>query len=144
TFLRLHDIVTLVLGIMQSKIIAGILGSRMYLKAEIPALDSIQKIKTNRKIFSKTGLHRFAQYLDTPRIDEVHGRHLKYNIIHIKKQTILLRHTIKAPAVVHLSRIKCKFSFHPLASPWCRVKEWHNAERRSRRFVHAGIKCLPV
>src|SRR5690606_138114 len=124
--------------------IAGVLSGRVYLKAEVTPADRIQKVKTDRKIFPKTGFHRPAENLTTFCINKIYGRHFKYDVVDVKKQAILFRYAVKTPAIIYLRRVKRKFFLHPLASPRRGIEERHNAKGRCSSLVHTCVKSLPV
>src|SRR5258706_16085432 len=58
---RIQHVVTLILGIVDPKLLLNVLGQRMHLKREIAAFHRVEKIEADRELGSKTGMHRLAE-----------------------------------------------------------------------------------
>src|ERR1039457_4429041 len=58
---RIQKVVTLILGIVDAKLLLNVLGQRVYLKGEIAALHRVEKIEADGKLGSKTCMHRLAE-----------------------------------------------------------------------------------
>src|ERR1700688_1118236 len=57
---RIQKVVTLILGIVDSKPLLNLLRQRVHLKGEITALHSVEKIKADGELGSTTRMHRFS------------------------------------------------------------------------------------
>ena len=128
-FLRVQNVVALVLGISHSELPVNVFCGRVDLQRQVLPSHCIQKVEADRELRAKARVHFFPQqFLRVPE-DQVHGRHLQDRSVEVKAYAVLFRHSVEAPRVIGLVRVQSAHLLHPLPAPHSGVKIGNDPER---------------
>jgi hypothetical protein len=135
-FFRIYHVVTFILCIVHTETITDKLSGRMHLQTQITSAHRIQKVETNREVFSKACLHRFTKQLFTFQQNQIDRRKFEAHSVHLKIEAVFFGHTVKAPAEIFAFTIQIANLFHPLTTPGSRIEERNYPERCVHRCLY--------
>src|SRR5882724_5269150 len=105
-----------------------VFGQGMHLKRQVPSAHRIEKVKADGKFWPETLVNLVTEQCDRFAPDEVQAGQFNALLAEVEHQAILLRHTIKAPAIIGCAAVQIKNFLHPLSAPRGRIEKRHDTK----------------